>query len=262
MADLKARDRAVVGCDLIFGLPGQTPEVWREDLRIADDLAPDGVDLYGINIIPGTPLHKAMDGGKFPAAPTLTDLGAMYRDGINFLTTRGWRQISNSHWGRTPRERNRYNLMIKAGAECLAYGSGAGGLLGSCSYSVNGDLSAYAADIGRGQKPIGGMRIGDDLQPARDYIAAGLEIGMLDMAGLSVPGISAPGTVFAPLLSQWHAAGILTMVGDTARLTTAGRFWYGNLINAFNDILVRCTGGTPPPFPAHRPSTVYQSNAG
>ena len=28
----------------------------------------------------------------------------------------GWRCISNSHWGRTTRERNLYNLLIKQGA--------------------------------------------------------------------------------------------------------------------------------------------------
>jgi oxygen-independent coproporphyrinogen-3 oxidase len=255
LEDIRRRDRAALVIDLIFGLPGQTEEVWRDDLRICDAIDPDGVDLYGINIIPGTPLHTAIKGGKFPAAPTLTDLGAMYRAGTDFLTARGWRQISNSHWGRTARERNRYNLMVKAGAECLAYGSGAGGLLGRYSYGVNGDLAAYAADMSRSQKPIGTMRIGDDLQSARDYIAANLEIGMLDMTGLSVPGAPDAGTVFAPLLSQWHAAGILTMAGDTARLTTAGRFWYGNLIDAFNDILVKITGGSPPAFPMQRAST-------
>jgi hypothetical protein len=52
------------------------------------------------------------------------------------------------------------------------------------------------------------------------------------------------------------------MAGDTARLTTAGRFWYGNLIDAFNDILVKITGGPPPAFPMHRPPPAYQNNAG
>jgi len=254
LEDIRRRDRAALVVDLIFGLPGQTPEVWREDLRICDALGPDGVDLYGINIIPGTPLHTALEAGKFAAAPTLTDLGAMYRAGSEFLAARGWRQISNSHWGRTARERNRYNLMIKAGAECLAYGSGAGGLLGRCSYALNGDLAAYAAAMNDGRKAVAGMRIGDDLQPIRDYIAANLEIGVLDLAGLNVPGTPDAGEAFAPLLSQWRAAGILTMADNTVRLTTAGRFWYGNLINAFNDILLKLTGAPPPAFPMHRPS--------
>jgi len=253
LEDIRRRDRAALVVDLMFGLPGQTPEVWREDLRICDALGPDGVDLYGINIIPGTPLHRALEVGKFAAAPTLTDLGAMYRAGSEFLAGRGWRQISNSHWGRTARERNRYNLMIKAGTEYLAYGSGAGGQLGRYSYGVNGDLAAYAAAMNDGQKPISGMRIGDDLQPIRDYIAANLEIGVLDLAGFNVPGAPDAGATLAPLLSQWRAAGILTMADDTVRLTTAGRFWYGNLINALNDILLKLTGAPPPAFPMHRP---------
>jgi oxygen-independent coproporphyrinogen-3 oxidase len=262
LEDIRRRDRAALVIDLIFGLPGQTDEVWREDLRICDALGPDGIDLYGLNIIPGTPLHTAMENGKFPAAPTLADLGEMYCAGADFIASQGWRQISNSHWGRTSRERNRYNLMIKAGADCLAYGSGAGGLLGRCSYAVNGNIAAYMAAVSHGQKPISGMRMSDDLQPARDYIAAGLETGVLNVTGFDVFGIPGASELFTSLLSQWQAAGLLVMTGDSACLTTAGRFWYGNLINAFNDILVKIAGEPSSGAFLHHSSAIHEQKAG
>lgn len=233
---VRDRDRVTLVIDLLYGLPGQTPEIWREDLRIADDLAPDGVDLYGINLIPNTPLHRAVAAGKLQPT-TLRDLGAMYEAGATFLGTRGWRQISNSHWARTPRERSLYNLRIKQGVECLAYGSGAGGSIGRYGYSVTGDLRSYGDGVAAGRKPLGGMSISDDLEAARHYMTAGFEIGRLDLGGLDLLHAGDARALFAPLLEQWQRAGLVVLEGDLARLTLAGRFWYSNLIAAFNDII-------------------------
>ena len=257
---LRDRGRAAVVIDLLFGLPGQSEAVWREDLAIAADIAPDGVDLYGLNLIPGTPLHRAAAAGKFPDAPTLADLGGMYRTGADFLAGRGWQHISNSHWRRTPRERNVYNSRIKEGADCLAYGSGGGGTLGSYSYAVAPDLQTYADGIRAGRKPIEGMRVSDTLQPLRNAVTAGIEKGALDIAALAAlaPGADVAGEV-APLLRQWREAGLVELDGDVMRLTTAGRFWYSNLVFAFDAIL--CAGATPPvdaprpALPSHQAKT-------
>jgi oxygen-independent coproporphyrinogen-3 oxidase len=234
---IRDRDCATLVIDLLYGLPGQTDHVWREDLRIASEIAPDGVDLYGLNLIPGTPLHKAMQAGKFPGAATLKDIGSMYRAGAEFLTAAGWVQISNSHWARTPRERNVYNLRIKEGADCLAYGSGAGGMLGRYSYAVSGDLGSYRQSMLAGRKPIDGMRFSDALQPVRNVITAGLETGRLDLDRIAAPFADTLGARIAPLLEQWCSAGLITIAGNVVSLTTAGRFWYSNLVAAFDAIL-------------------------
>ncbi len=255
---IRDRNRVALVIDLLYGLPGQTLEVWREDLRIAGDLAPDGVDLYGLNLIPGTPLQRAVAAGKLHPM-TLQHLGAMYEAGTTFLGARGWRQISNSHWARTSRERNRYNLRIKQGADCLAYGAGAGGTIGRYSYSITGDLRQYNESVAAGRKPIGGMSVSDDLAAARHHVTAGFEIGQLDLEELVVPHITDVKAQLAPLLKQWQRAGLVALDGDLVQLTTAGRFWYSNLIAAFNDIITGTGPASdaaragPPPF-ANRPN--------
>ncbi|MCC7046616.1 MAG: heme anaerobic degradation radical SAM methyltransferase ChuW/HutW [Alphaproteobacteria bacterium] len=236
LAGIRERKHMALVIDLLYGLPGQTEEIWREDLRISVDLAPDGVDLYGLNLIPGTPLFQAAGAGKFrPFA--FPEMAAMYTIGAEFLGANAWSQISNSHWARTPQERNVYNLRIKQGADCLAYGSGAGGSIGRYSYSLAGKLQQYKDEIAAGRKPLAGMSVADDLQPARNHIAAGFEVGRLDLRGLDIPHIPDAGSFFAPLLEQWQTAGLLLVADGTVHLTAAGRFWYGNLIAAFNDIV-------------------------
>lgn len=102
----------------------------RKDLAIARDIGLDGVDLYALNVLPNTPLGKAVENGR-TTVPSPAERRDLYLQGCDFMDEAGWRCISNSHWGRTTRERNLYNLLIKQGADCLAFGSGAGG-------SING----------------------------------------------------------------------------------------------------------------------------
>lgn len=234
---IRDRDRAALVIDLLYGLPGQSDQIWQEDLRIAANIAPDGVDLYGLNLIPGTPLHTAIGAGKFSTVATLKDIGSMYRTGVEFLAAKGWKQVSNSHWARTPRERNIYNLRIKEGADCLAYGSGAGGTLGRYSYGIASNLDAYRNTLLAGRKPIDGIRVSDALQPTRNLITAGLETGRLDLDCIDAPLGNMLKARIAPLLEQWRAAGLVSIAGNVVSLTTAGRFWYGNLLSAFDAIL-------------------------
>lgn len=234
---LRDRDSAALVIDLLYGLPGQTPEVWRQDLETAAALGPDGIDLYGLNLIPGTPLATAIAAGKFPAAPGLAEIGPLYAAGAEFLRRRNWRQISNNHWGRTTRERNLYNLLIKEGADCLAFGAGAGGSIGRTSYAVTGDLAQYGEALGAGRKPIGMMATADALQPLRTAVTAGFEAGRLDMAALEALAGAGTTALLTPLVLQWEKAGLLAFSDGVIDLTVAGRFWYANLISAFHDIL-------------------------
>lgn len=236
---LRARDRATVVVDLMFGLPGQTPDVWLEDLRTCLALEPDGVDLYCLNVFPGTPLFKAVAAGKSAPPAQLVEQGEMYRTGVELLARAGWHQVSNSHWARTTRERNLYNLLIKDGATTLAYGSGAGGSLGGYSYSLSDDLESYSSRTEAGAKALSGMRRSDAHQPLRDAITASIERGRIALRRVLPKAEAASLTVIEPLLDQWVAAGLATWTfDDTLDLTTAGRFWGTNLIGALSEVLI------------------------
>ena len=234
---IRDRDRAALVIDLMFGLPGQTEAVWLEDLKTATDLAPDGLDLYRLGIIPGTPLHRAVAAGKFPDRIGLSEQARMYQQGIDHLDRLGWSQIGNKHWARTPRERNIYNFRIKEGVDCLAFGSGAGGTLSRHHYGVSGDLDTYQAAVSAGRKPVVGLRVADDLQPARDVVTAGLEVGRLDLAEVKVDHLDDLAATIAPLVDQWQEADLLSWDGRTIDLRPAGRFWYANLITAIDTII-------------------------
>ena len=53
---------------------------------------------------------------------------------VEKLTSSFYRRLSLTHWARTSRERNFYNLKVKGRANCLAFGPGAGGNLAGWFY--------------------------------------------------------------------------------------------------------------------------------
>jgi len=241
------RNRAAVVVDLIFGLPRQTPEVWARDLEACLEVEPDGVDLYALHVAPGTPLHAAIGRGKIEAGAPLAELGPLYAMGVERLGNAGWIQISNSHFARTTRERNRYNLLIKEGAETLPFGAGAGGSASGYSFHRSGDLDLWGEGARAGRPAIGAMHRADAFEPVRCAVTSDLERGRIDLRSLrrARGDGDLPEAEIRTQLVEWAETGLLDLRGDHATLTTAGRFWSTNLAGILLDRLAR---------PARRPS--------
>ena len=58
-------NQAVLIIDLIYGLPAQSVDNFVNDLKIADSLPIDGMDLYQLNVFEQSALKKAIDNGKY-----------------------------------------------------------------------------------------------------------------------------------------------------------------------------------------------------
>lgn len=232
MEGLVRRDRAAVVCDLLFGLPGQDAAIWAEDLAMARDIGLDGVDLYALNLLPKTPLGKAVENGRV-TLPSPAERRDLYLQGCDFMDAAGWRCISNSHWARTTRERNLYNLLIKQGADCLAFGSGAGGSVNGYSWMIERDLNAWHEAVAAGKKPL--MMMMRTVDPGfqwRHKLQAGVETARVPLDELTPHAEQ-----LAPLLNQWHRAGLIRDSSSCLRLTDEGRFWASNILQSLQDLI-------------------------
>lgn len=243
VADLVAADAAAIVIDLMYGLPGQTQASWEEDVRTAIDLRLDGVDLYCLSLIPGTPLRIAIDKGKFePVARA--QLGTYYASGSRLLADARWEAISTTHWRGSTRERNLYNLEIKRGAQCLAFGAAGGGSVAGHAYRIESDLADYAASIDKGRPALAHL----SPQPAHhalmsrlrgDMDRARLDLARLrtELAPLLTGSAVSADTLLDPLLSQWEQARLLVRDRDWIDLTVPGRFWQVTMTQHLVDYL-------------------------
>lgn len=232
LGQLVALDRGAVVVDLMYGLPGQQPENVAADVALCAQLGLDGLDLYSLNLIPGTPLLTAVEKGKMrPAGPT--DLGRFFAAGEDAAEAEGWTPISTTHWQGSLRERNVYNLAVKTGADCLAFGAGAGGFLQGLNYRITSDLADFAA---RGGDPAQcltrGMMQSGPSAPVSNALKQGMERGLLDLLAVEAafsrlcPAATCSiADHLGPLLAQWTSTGLLTPHHRFHRLTRAGRFW-------------------------------------
>ncbi len=74
---LVALDRGAIVVDLIYGLPHQRVEDVADDVRLCAQLGLDGLDLYSLNLVSGTPLMTAVEKGKLQPSNQV-ELGAFF----------------------------------------------------------------------------------------------------------------------------------------------------------------------------------------
>ncbi|MBK5932196.1 heme anaerobic degradation radical SAM methyltransferase ChuW/HutW [Halochromatium salexigens] len=249
---LMGLDQGAIVIDLIFGLPEQDAALWAEDLDTAIALGLDGVDLYALKQMRNTPLASAVDAGKLkPAAPE--QLGRFYQQGTERLDAARWEPLSSSHWRQGTRERNLYNLLVKAGADCLAIGAGAGGSLhgGERAYSFRNtaDVDDYQRRLTQGEPVVTGLMRHSPHARLFNRIKGELERGHLDLVGLAAELQAHADRELAsltdPLFAQWQRAGLVMRDGRWLELTLAGRFWQVPLTQNLLEWLDQCLRETP-----------------
>lgn len=231
---LKQTNHAAVIIDLIFGLPDQTMAIWEKDIDTFLDLELDGVDLYQLIRFPGGRLDKAVRSGRFKTLADQTQRALMFETGVNRMNRARYQRLSISHWGRKFRERNRYNLAMKEKADCLAYGSGAGGSVNGHMVFLEGNLGTYLETAGKA-KPVTRIMTPPAHNRLTRLISGSLELGYMDRRGAGRQlGLDLE-TIFAPLTDQWEKAGLITREQGWITLTLAGQFWQTNLAQGMID---------------------------
>lgn len=225
-------DNAALMLDFIYGLPGQTPELWDEDLRMITEVVPvDGADLYQLKLLPGTSLTRA---GK---DLSYDERFALFMTARERLSKLGWKRLSMTHWGRTPLERNWYNHGTKTGMELVPFGSRAGGFLGGFSFMQMPDLQKYTETVAAGKK---GLMVAVPDNPGirmKNIVTHQLELGFLEPAEISPEFLAEDAQ---NVWKNWIRAGIL--VPDGARrysLSPLGEYWHVTLISLVMGMLTQ-----------------------
>ena len=227
-----------IGLDLIFGLPGQTPENWLATLRQAVALGPEHLSCYGLTIEPGTPL--AADAATLAALPDEDAQTEMFLRGGKFLEAYGFAQYEISNFAR-PGRQCRHNLACWQGRDVLGFGPAA-----VSTMTAAGGKSAQAL---RWANPAGVhawealVLAGNAGQFGREELTAevrgreALMLGLRTEEGLDLAahkdstGIDLH-SLHAQLLEQLTQAGLVSLSRGRLRLTHAGMLVSNSVIRA------------------------------
>ncbi len=116
--------------DLIYGIPGQSLDRWRDTLKLVTRLDPQHLSLYSLTIEEGTPLHTLYRKGTLPLVDE--DLGAdMYEAAMDDMAESGYFQYEISNWAKKDKDgillASRHNLQYWLNEPYIGIGAGAHG---------------------------------------------------------------------------------------------------------------------------------------
>jgi len=112
-----------VSLDLIFGVPGQTLDSWRDTLSIAVSMPVSHISAYSLTYEQGTPFFRQERAGNLRRAPDELER-QMYLDAIETLTSHGFEHYEVSNFAK-PGFQCRHNRVYWNADEYFAFGPGA-----------------------------------------------------------------------------------------------------------------------------------------
>lgn len=126
--------------DLIFGLPGQTPESWQDTVEQALALDPEHVSCYGLMVEEDTPLALRVEQGL--SLPDDDQQAELYLWTVRRLREEGYRQYEVSNFAR-PNCQSRHNLRYWMGRPYLGFGVAAHSDFDGCRFATVRNLEDY-----------------------------------------------------------------------------------------------------------------------
>lgn len=143
-----------VGCDLMFGLPGQGRDELLQDVAALLKLQPDHLSCYGLTVEAGTPFEQRELSGTL-RMPDEDEFPELYLTVHEQLIAAGFEHYEISNYAR-PGHRCRHNLAYWRRQPCFAVGAGAHSFTGT-GYGVRrevpADLQRYGHRIMQGIDP-------------------------------------------------------------------------------------------------------------
>ena len=140
---------ANLSLDLMWCLPGQTPQGWLATLKQACDLAPEHLSAYALSIEEGTPFEARSLAGEL-AQPGEAEAEAMFLEGRALLEDRGYAQYEISNYAREG-FRCRHNLGYWQGVDYLGLGPSAVSTLNGRRWTDPPDLERWAQNVASGR---------------------------------------------------------------------------------------------------------------
>lgn len=141
-----------INIDLMFALPNQTEDDWKESLEKVVALNPEHISAYSLILEEGTELFNMYERDEFELMDEDRDI-EMYEYTINYLKNNGYNQYEISNYSKEGKE-CRHNIIYWQCENYLGLGAGAAGYLGRDRYTNESNLDNYYEKIESGKKPI------------------------------------------------------------------------------------------------------------
>lgn len=214
-----------INIDLMFAIPGQSMELWRDTLKHVLGLAPEHLSFYSLQIEEGTPFYDMFRQGSMNAADDELDRD-MYHTALEMLEESGYIHYEISNAAKAGRQ-CRHNLKYWSMEDYLGLGLGAHSFMGGTRFGNVTDLGEYIR--------IGGESIAerspftawthrntkdDDIS---EYLITGMrKIGGIDLTDFEDRFGIALESIHSETLKRYRKQGLIEVEDNCLRFTKKG----------------------------------------
>ena len=135
-----------ISADLMFGIPHQTVESFRQTLQTLCALAPEHISAYGLRVEDGTAFGRMRDTLPLPNEDEEAEMAELVE---SFLPTHGYKRYEISNYARDGYH-SRHNLRYWLGEEYLGFGPAAHSFFGGVRFETPADTRAYLDAVEKG----------------------------------------------------------------------------------------------------------------
>ena len=230
-----------VSIDLIYAIPGQSLDDWRDGLAMAIALGPDHLSCYALQL--------ALEPDEWAAAPRPGALrwrnrmlprqdeslaADQYRLAERVLADAGYLHYELSSWAR-PGRQSRHNEAYWARRAYTGVGAGAHSYDGCAERSWNTrNLDTYLASVESGRRPLADYESLDEGARAFEAVALGLRrVDGISRRAFRSEFAADPLERYAEAVDEGARTGLIEVDGDVLRLTARGRLLANEVLVAF-----------------------------
>ena len=163
-----------INIDLMYNLPHQSTDNWKESLKEVVALNPEHISAYSLILEEGTQMCEMYENGEFELADEDTDID-MYRYTIEYLAQNGYKQYEISNYAKEGKE-CLHNIIYWKCLNYIGLGAGASGYIGDTRYTNKAGIPEYCNAVENGKIPFEQNEIITSEEAGEEIIFMGLRM--------------------------------------------------------------------------------------
>ena len=161
-----------INVDLMFALPGQKLNEWKESLELISSLKPEHISAYSLIIEDGTPFSRMYEQGKLKL-PNEDIERKMYHMAKDILESNGMKQYEISNYSRENLE-CRHNLAYWDMKEWIGVGSAASSYIDGNRITNVSEIEEYISRISENKSPEAENHMNTEKENIEEFMFMGL----------------------------------------------------------------------------------------
>lgn len=163
-----------INIDLMYCLPNQNIDEWKETLEKVTKLDPSHISAYSLILEEGTELYNMYERKEFKVIDEDTDIN-LYNYTIDYLKSKGYNQYEISNYAKEGYE-CKHNILYWKCKNYLGLGPGASGYVNNIRYNNVESIQEYNELLSGDKKPILSKELLSDQDKIEEKIFMGLRM--------------------------------------------------------------------------------------